>query len=100
MRYHCFLQAAVTWYSFVFSSEHVIDGCWVWGYIAFFLESKCSYPTIWCQSLVLNCRQKVFDLGALRLCRGSWHSKNWQKLLCFTVFHISIWGAWNLVWRD
>jgi len=27
---------------------------------------------------------------ALRLCRVAWHSKNWQKLHWFAVFHISI----------
>ena len=27
-----------------------------------------------------KCRQKVFNGWALRLCRGDWHSKVWQKL--------------------
>jgi len=35
--------------------------------------------------------QKVFKRGALRLCRGAWHSKIWHKLHWFLVFHISIW---------
>jgi len=34
--------------------------------------------------------QKVFHRRALRLGRGAWHSKNWQKLHRFTVLHISI----------
>jgi len=38
-----------------------------------------------------NRRWKVFNRGALRLCGGAWHSKNWQKLPWFTGFHISIW---------
>jgi len=33
-----------------------------------------------CWVLVQNRRQKVFNRGALRLCRGAWHSKIWQKL--------------------
>ena len=39
-----------------------------------------------------NRRQKVFRRGALRLCGGASHSKNWHKLHCFLVFHFSIWG--------
>ena len=31
--------------------------------------------------------------GALGLCGGAWHSKNWQKLNCFTVFRFSILGV-------
>jgi len=34
--------------------------------------------------------QKVCNRRALRLRRGAWRSKNWQKLHCFTVLHISI----------
>jgi len=30
--------------------------------------------------------------------RGAWHSKNWQNLNWFVVFHFSIWGAWSFVW--
>jgi len=37
------------------------------------------------------------QLGALRLCRVAWHSKNWQKLHWLTVFHISIQGSWSFV---
>jgi len=51
-----------------------------------------------CWVLVQNRRQKVFNRGALRLCRGAWHSEIWQKLHWFEVFHISIWGAWSFVW--
>ena len=52
-----------------------------------------------------NRRQKVFNrglcvsAGGLRLCGVAWHSKNWQKLHWFIVFHVSIWGgAWSFVW--
>ena len=50
-----------------------------------------------CWVLVQNCRQKVFNRGAWRLCRGAWHSKIWKKLRWFKVFHISIWGAWSVL---
>ena len=40
-----------------------------------------------------NRRQKVFNREVLRLCEGVSHSKNWQKLNCFIVFHVSIWGG-------
>ena len=50
-----------------------------------------------------NRRQKVFSgealrfcRGALRLCEGAWHSKNWQKLHWFIVFHFSIRGSLEL----
>ena len=44
--------------------------------------------------------------GALRLCRGGFILKIWQKLQWFIVFHITIWGAkptkapppWRRVW--
>jgi len=35
---------------------------------------------------------------ASRLCSGSWHSENWQKLQWFIVFHISILGVGSFVW--
>jgi len=47
-----------------------------------------------CWVLVQNRRQKVFNRGALRLCRAAWHSKIWQKLHWFKAFHISVW--WGL----
>jgi len=34
-----------------------------------------------------------FNARALRLCRRTWHSKNWQNVHWFIVFHISIWGV-------
>jgi len=46
-----------------------------------------------CNQTDQNRRQKVFNGGALRLCGGAWHSKNWQKLNWFIVFHVSIWGG-------
>ena len=47
-----------------------------------------------------NRRQKVFYRGALSFCGGAWHSKNWQKLNWYIVFHVSIWGAWIIVLGD
>jgi len=41
---------------------------------------------------VQNCRQKVFNRGALRLCGRVWHSKNWQKPYWFIVFHVQFEG--------
>jgi len=32
------------------------------------------------------------SVGRLRLCRGDWHLKIWQKIHWFIVFHISILG--------
>jgi len=46
-----------------------------------------------CYVLVQNRHQKVFIGDVLRLCRGGWHSKIWQKLYWFKVFYISIWGV-------
>jgi len=46
-----------------------------------------------CYVLVQNRHQKVFIGDVLRLCRGAWHSKIWQKLYWFKVFYISIWGV-------
>ena len=43
-----------------------------------------------------NRRQKVFNRGVLRFCGWAWHSKNWQKLNRFIVFHVSIWGGLEL----
>ena len=50
-----------------------------------------------------NRRQKVFNRGALRFCGGAlglfggaWHSKHWQKLNWFIVFHVSVWGGLEL----
>ena len=40
----------------------------------------------------------AFLRGPLRLCRRASHSKNWQKLNWFIVFHVSIWGAWSFLW--
>jgi len=52
---------------------------------------------------IQNRRQKVFNRGALRFCRGAlalcgrdWHSKIWQKLNWFIVFHVSILGVLEL----
>jgi len=45
-----------------------------------------------------NPHQKILNTGGLRLCRGAWHSKIWQKLSLFMVFHISIQWAWSFVW--
>ena len=45
-----------------------------------------------------NRRRKVLNREALRLCKGSWNSKIWQKIHWFIVFHSSIWGAWKFVW--
>ena len=44
----------------------------------------------WCTQ---NRHLKVFN-------RGAWHSKNWQKLHLFILFHVSIWGAWSFAWGD
>jgi len=30
--------------------------------------------------------------------REAWHSKFWENLNWFIGFHVSIWGAWRLVW--
>jgi len=49
-----------------------------------------------CGMLDQNRRQKVFNRGALRFCGGAWHSKNWQNLNWFTVFHVTIWGGLEL----
>jgi len=35
-----------------------------------------------------NRRQKVFNRGALGLCGGAWHSKNWQNLNWF-IYSVS-----------
>jgi len=55
----------------------------------------------WC--LTQNRRQKVFNKqalhfcgGALGLCGGARHSKNWQKFNWFIVFRVSIWGGLEL----
>jgi len=32
------------------------------------------------------------SIGRLRLCRGDWHSKIWQKIHWFIVFHLPILG--------
>jgi len=51
-----------------------------------------------------NRRQKVFTRGfaflrgALGLCGWAWYSKNWQNLIWFIVFHVSIWGGWSVFW--
>jgi len=47
---------------------------------------------------VCNRRWKVFNRGGFAFVRGDWHSKNWQKLHWFIVFHVSIWGVWSFVW--
>jgi len=47
-----------------------------------------------------NCRQKVFSRGALCFFRVPWHPKNWQKLNCFIVFHVSIWRGLELCLGD
>jgi len=36
--------------------------------------------------------------GGLGLCGGARHSKNWQKLNWFILFHVSIWVAWSFFW--
>ena len=43
-------------------------------------------------TLIQNRRQKIFNMQTYRLCRGTWHSKNWQNCW-FLVFHISILGT-------
>jgi len=50
----------------------------------------------------LNTEQspESFQLGALHLCRGAWHSKNWQKLHWFIVFHVSIWGGLGVLFGE
>jgi len=45
-----------------------------------------------------NRRRKVLNREALRLCRGAWHSKIWQKIHWFIVFHSSIWETRKFVW--
>jgi len=37
----------------------------------------------------------AFLRGALHLCGGTRHSKNWLKLHWFIVFHVSIRGDWS-----
>jgi len=55
-------------------------------------------------SLNQNRHQKLFSrglcvsAGRLWICAGGWHSKNWQKFNSFIVFHVSVWGAWSLIW--
>jgi len=44
----------------------------------------------------LLCAEPSPESFKYRLCRGSWHSENWQKLNWFIVFHISIWGGLKL----
>jgi len=37
---------------------------------------------------------RKFSIGGLCVSAGgTWHSKNWQKLHWFIVFHVSIWGS-------
>jgi len=45
-----------------------------------------------------NHRQKAFNWETLRFCRGGWHSKIWQKIHWYILFHISHWEAWIFVW--
>ena len=40
------------------------------------------------------------SVGGFAFVRGSWHSKNWQKLHWFVVFSVSIWVFWSFVWGD
>ena len=54
-------------------------------------------------SLFQNRHRKVFNrglfvsAGGLWVCAvGAWHSKNWQKLNWFIVFHLSVWGGMEL----
>jgi len=57
-----------------------------WGHQTFFLLRQ-------------NRRQIVFNRGALHLCGGTWHSKNWQKLhwsvSCYNLEGLGdwLWGA-------
>jgi len=50
----------------------------------------------WCYSLPLFVTNRTItrrsSIGRLRLCRGDWHSKIWQKIHWFIVFHIPILG--------
>ena len=45
-----------------------------------------------------NRPRKLFNREALRLRRRTWHSKIWQKIHWFIVFHSSILGVWKFVW--
>jgi len=41
--------------------------------------------------------RESFQQGGFAFVRGrAWHSKNWQKLHWFIVFHASIWGGLQL----
>ena len=51
-----------------------------------------------CSSLLVFSLRKVLNREAWSLCRGSWHSKIWQKIHWFIVFHSSILGVWEFVW--
>ena len=56
-------------------------------FFSYDIFEKCSHGSVQYR------RQKVFNRGALRFFRVAWHSKNWQILYWFIVFHVSIWGA-------
>jgi len=47
-------------------------------------------------NIVKKRRQMVFKKGALRLCRGLWHSKNWQNPHWFSVLCFNLRGLGGL----
>jgi len=46
-----------------------------------------------------NCRWKVFNRGALRLCGGLDILKIDKNSTWFIVFHVSILGSWSFIWE-
>ena len=53
--------------------EYKKDGSW--------LELICINSFFYLKERVQNRRQKIFDRGSFRLCRGDWHIKIWQNTL-------------------
>jgi len=116
--YTCTAESAVDYYCncwnffriFLFLITYRIFGLCAQENHTFQFEMCCWVKIIFCdhtnkveitqqQGRIQNCRQKVFNRGALRLCGGAWHCEN-ENLhdLLYLLFHISIWRACIFLW--